>query len=256
MFWGLLNLLDCDHPPRLVNQSVLLCAVWPAAFIFFAGYPESLLYALIVWSLCTARNERWFAAAVLGMAAAMTKAVGGVVVIPLLIMACRRKTVKALPVLLVPLGWLGFTEYLHWKGRGNLFSAYAEYWRTSTAAPWTTLWASCESLIQAPNPILVMNLLSLIAVCILVVRSAVRSRMRLEYVIFSAAAILVFLSKETIPPLQSMMRYLLIVFPAFVGLAGWLQGPHLRARFLMVCAGLFIVNVGLLWLFEGWSLVL
>jgi hypothetical protein len=251
LFWGLQELL-ADGPPNLVTQSVFLCAVWPASFIFLAGYPESLLLALIVWSLCLARRDYWLAAAALGLAAALTKAVGVVVVVPLLIMALRQKKVKALPVFMVPLGLAGFAGYLHWTGHVALISAYGQYWRTSTAAPWTTLWASVSSLLQTPNPILVLNLMFLLAMSIL----AVQSRLRIEYLLYAAGAIFIFLCKETSPPLQSMMRYLLIVFPAYVGFVHLLRCPSLQLRFGMVCASLFVVNLGLLWLFLGWSLVL
>jgi hypothetical protein len=252
LFWGLQELLLADGPPNLVKQSVFLCAVWPASFIFFAGYAESLLLALIVWSLCMARRESWLSAAALGLAAALTKAVGVVVVVPLLIMAFRQEKMKALPVFLVPLGLVGFVEYLHWTGHGALASAYGQYWRTSMAAPWTTLWASVSSLVHTPNPILALNLIFLLAVSFL----AIRSRLRIEYLLYAAGAIFIFLCKETTPPLQSMMRYLLIVFPAFVGFADLLRSPSLQSRFGMVCASLFVVNLGLLWLFLGWSLVL
>lgn len=252
LFWGLQELLLADGAPNLVNQSVLLCAVWPASFIFFAGYPESLLFALIVWSLGLARRDRWLGAAALGLAAAVTKAVGVAVVVPLLIMALRQKKMKALPVFLVPMGLAGFLGYLHWTGHGELASAYGQYWRTSTAAPWMTLWASVYLLAHSPNPVLVLNLMFLLVVSVL----AMRSRLRIEYLFYSAGAIIIFLCKETAPPLQSMMRYLLIVFPAFVGLARLLQRPYLESRFGMVCAALFVVNLGLLWLFLGWSLVL
>ena len=266
LFWGLQELLlrddqpDLINPdlanlylikPDLVNQCVFLCAAWPASFIFFAGYPESLLFALIAWSLCMARRDRWWAAAVLGLAAALTKAVGVVVVVPLVVVAVRQRNIKALPVLLVPLGLAGFLGYLHWNGRGALVPAYGQYWRTSAALPWTTLFASVRDLIHMPNPILVLNLVFLLSVSVL----AAVSRMRVEYLLYSAAAIVVFLCKETTPPLQSMMRYLLIIFPAFVGFARLLQGPRLLPRFWLVCACLFVANVGLLWLFLGWSLV-
>jgi hypothetical protein len=256
LFWGLQELLRADDSldpvnPDLVKQSVFLCAVWPASFIFFAGYPESLLFALIAWSLCMARRERWWAAAVLGLAAAPTKAVGVVVAVPLLVMAVRHRNMKALPVLLVPLGLAGFLGYLHWNGQGALVPTYGQYWRTSAALPWTTLLVSVRDLVHMPNPILVLNLTFLVAVSVL----AARSRMRVEYLLYSAAAIGVFVCKETTPPLQSMMRYLLIIFPAFVGFARLLEGPRLRPRFGIVCACLFVINVGLLWLFLGWSLV-
>jgi len=252
LFWGLQELLLEEGPPNPVNRSVFLCAVWPASFIFFAGYPESLLLALIVWSLCMARRDHWLAAAALGLAAALTKAAGVVVVVPLLIMALRHRKIKALPILLVPLGLAGFLGYLHWTGQGALASSYGQYWRTSMAVPWTTLWASVYALAHTPDPILVLNLMFLFLVCVL----ATQSRLRIEYLLYSAAAIVIFLCKETTPPLQSIVRYLLIVFPAFVGCANLLQRPYLQPRFGMVCTALFVVNLGLLWLFLGWSLVL
>jgi hypothetical protein len=252
LFWGLQELLIGDQPQALVDQSAFLCAVWPASFIFFAGYSESLLFALIVWSLGMARRDRWVAAAALGLAAALTKAVGVVVAVPLLVMAVRHRKATALPVVLVLLGPAGFLGYLHWTGHGALTSAYGQYWRTSMALPWTTLWVSVETLVHAPNPILILNLAFVISGCVL----AALSRLRIEYLLYSAAAIGVLLCKETTPPLQSMMRYLLIIFPIFVGSAQVLQGPHLRPRFGMACAALFVFNVGLLWLFLGWSLVL
>jgi len=251
LFWGLQELLLGDDPPNLVNQSVFLCAVWPASFIFFAGYPESLLFAVIAWSLCMARRDRWLAAAVLGLAAALTKAVGVVVAVPLLVMAIRHRKIEALPVLLVPLGLAGFLGYLHWTGHGAIAPAYRQYWRTSTALPWTTLWVSLRALTNRPNLILILNLIALPSVSVL----ALRSRLNVEYVLYSVAAIVVFLCKETTPPLQSMMRYLLIIFPSYVGFARFLQRPNLRPRFGMVCASLFVVNIGLMWLFLGWSLV-
>jgi hypothetical protein len=252
LFWGLQELLLREGTPDLANQSVFLCAVWPASFIFFAGYPESLLFALIVWSLCMARRQRWLAAAALGLAAALTKAVGVVVVVPLVIMALRRGKIKALPIFLVPFGLVGFLGYQHLTGHGALASSYGQYWRTSTSPPWTTLWASVYALVHTPDPILVLNLIFLLLVSVL----ATRSRLKIEYLLYSAAAIVFFLSKNTTPPLQSMLRYLLIVFPAFVGFAQLLQRPHFQPRFGMVCLALFVINLGLLWLFLGWSLVL
>jgi len=42
LFWGLQELLMGDHSPGFAAQSVWLCGCWPAGFVFFAGYPESL----------------------------------------------------------------------------------------------------------------------------------------------------------------------------------------------------------------------
>lgn len=251
LFWGLQELLMGDHSPGFAAQSVWLCGCWPAGFVFFAGYPESLLGALIIWSLWMAGRDRWLTAAGLGLAAALSKAVGVVVVVPLLMMAFRTRKTRSLAVALIPAGAAGFLGYLHWTGHGGLTTAYAQYWRTVTAPPWTTLGMSLRELVRAPNAILVLNLMAVILVCAL----AAVSRLKIEYLIFSAAAVIVLLCKETVPPLQSMMRYQLMIFPAFAGMAGLLQRRHLQARLGMVCASFLIINLGLLWLFVGWSLV-
>jgi len=252
LFWGLGELLSMDLAAKRVDQSVLLCALWPASFIFFAAYPESLLLAFIVGSLVMARKERWFAAGLLGFAASITKAAGVVALVPLLGMALRRPRKTALLLGFVPLGSALFLGWLRWASHVRLSSAYTTYWSTLTAPPWITLGSSFESLVRQPSPILVLNLVSLFAVCFLVARSG----LRMEYLLYSVAAIVLFLCKETTPPLQSMMRYLLIVFPAFVGAARLLENSRWQTRFGILCMALFIVNCGLMWLFLGWSLVL
>ncbi|HXX28689.1 MAG TPA: hypothetical protein VEI99_09475 [Terriglobales bacterium] len=251
-FWGLKELLRAELSPDRVDQTLFLCAVWPASFIFFAAYPESTLLAFIVWSLVMARKERWLAAALLGFAASITKAAGVLVLVPLSTMALRRPRKAALLLVLVPLGSALFLGWLHSTGHVVLSSAYATYWRTLTALPWMTLWRGLESLVHHPTPILALNFAFLLTDCFLVARS----QLRIEYLLYSVAAIVLFLSKETTPPLESMMRYLVIVFPAFVGAARWLQNPRFEPRFGIVCMALFIMNCGLMWLFLGWSLVL
>jgi hypothetical protein len=252
VFWGLQNLLLDDVSPDLVKRTLILCVVWPASFIFFAAYPESLLLALILWSLYLARKDRWIAAAMLAIAAEMTKAVGAIVMLPLLIMAARRRTARAWPLLLTPLGALAFPLWVRWSRHDTVSSAYQHYWHTTNAAPWTTLGLAAQSLMHRHDAILILNLTFLIAFCVFVGLS----RARLEYKLYAVAAIVLFLCKQTTPPLQSMMRYLIIVFPAFVGVAQLLESPRWQPRFWLVSTGLFIINAAWMWLFLGWSLIL
>jgi hypothetical protein len=252
VFWGLQNLLLDDVSPDSVNPTLVLCAVWPASFIFFAAYPESLLLAFILWSLYLAGKDRWIAAAMLAIAAEMTKAVGAIVMLPLLVMAVRRRTARVWPLLLTPWGALAFPLWVRWSRHDTVSSTYQHYWRTTNAAPWTTLWLAAQSLMHRPDAILILNLVFLIAFCVFVGLS----RTRLEYRLYAVAAIVLFLCKQTNPPLQSMMRYLIIVFPAFVGVAQLLQKPRWQPRFWLVCTGLFAINAAWMWLFLGWSLIL
>lgn len=252
LLWGFQSLLRIDLDPDVVRRSFILYAAWPSSFIFFAGYPESLLLAFMLWSLYFARKQSWAAAVALAVAAEMTKAVGMIMTVPLFIMAVRRRTASAWSVLLTPLGALAFPAWVRWSGHGTISSAYEHSWRTKTAAPWTTLGVAAEHLLHQPDALLILNLLSLIVICALIALS----RTKVEYKVFALAAILLVLCKETDPPLQSMMRYVLVVFPAFIGAAQLLETPRWKPRFWPVCAGLLTINLALMWLFLGWSLVL
>jgi len=263
LLWGLYELLGREMPEALAERTVWLIAVWPASFIFFAGYAESLLLALIVWSLVMAQRGWWRRAAALGVAATLTKAAGVVVFVPLLVMAIRRQ-ISAWPIIVVPLGPLAFLGWLHETSHGSISSAYQNYWHTSPAMPWQTAGAALIVFSRTHNVLLAVNLVALVICCVLVLAS----RMKPEYLLYAAAVIILCLMKMTDPPLQSMLRYVLIVFPVYVGLARWLgrssgrsperssDHPQLRGRFALVCAALFAANLGLLWLFLGWSLVL
>lgn len=250
--WGLQKLLQGDLSAESVRRVLILCMVWPAAFIFFAGYPESVLLACILWSLYFAREDRWIFAAAAAIAGELVKAAGVVVIVPLLIMAFRRRAAKAWPVLLTPLGALVFPLCVTWSRHQTIQSIYQVYWRTANAAPWTTLCAASQSLLLKPNLILVLNIVFLIVVCVFVWLS----RIGLEYKLYGAAAIVLFLCKQTNPALQSMMRYLIIVFPAYVGLAQVMDNPRWQPRFWMVASSLMVINLAWMWLFLGWSLIL
>jgi hypothetical protein len=251
LFWGLQELLIVEKVSGLEKKTVWLSACWPAGFILFAGYPESLLLALTIWCLWMGRRERWVWAAALGVAAALTKAIGVVVLVPLLAMSIRQRKPISLVALMIPAVVIGYFAYLHWTGHAGLSAVYAQYWRTVAAPPWTILWLSLRELVQAPNAILVLNVMAVVIASAL----ASVSGLRIEYILFSFAAIVVLLCKETMPPLQSMMRYQLFIFPAFVGMARLLGRFGLDAKWGMVCAAFLIMNLGLLWLFLGWSLV-
>ena len=56
---GLFRLAEMDLPAGAAWRSVLLLAAWPASFIFLAGYPDSLVLALVVWAVYWARTDRW-----------------------------------------------------------------------------------------------------------------------------------------------------------------------------------------------------
>ncbi|HEY1799575.1 MAG TPA: hypothetical protein VGG46_01470 [Terriglobales bacterium] len=252
LFWGLQKLLLLDFSADKVRRALLICAVWPASFIFFAGYTESLLLALILWSLYAARRDWWALAALAAFAACLTKAVGVLVLVPLVVIAWRRRSFKAWPILLAPSGSAAFLLWLRISGRGTPTDAFARYWHITFSWPWATLWTACLGLSHSFNVIVAFNLLFVFLFCWFVLVS----RMDSAYKLYALAAILLFLTKHIDPPLQSTARYLLIVFPAYMGVENYFEGTQLKARFGILCMILMVANLGLMWLYLGWSLVL
>lgn len=252
MFWAFQQLLRKNFPTDTVQKILLICAVWPGSFIYFAGYAESLLLAFILSSLHAARNERWWLAALLAFLACGTKAAGILVLVPLLILAWQSGSLKALWLLLAPSGLVSFMVWLRHRGFESLADIYAQYWHTELSFPWATLWHSLRAFYGSHDILLGLNLFCLFFVAWLIFLS----RSGVAYVSFGVSALVLFLTKRTDPLLQSTMRYSLIIFPAYIGWERWLENPKLRPRFGISSVVLFIANLGLLWLFLGWSLVL
>ncbi len=243
-FWGLENLLAVDLEPDFVRRSVLLAAAWPASFTLFAGYAESLLAALLVWAVYSARRERWAAAGTLAFAAGLAKAAGALVCVPLLVLAWKKPWRAKLAAAAGLAGPAVFTVWLESTGRQSAGAVYPKYWHTVNAWPMDTLLESLAGAF-ALHPVILLNLPVLLLVTFLVLKK----RFRLEYTLFGISAVLVFLSKRTEPLLQSTLRYLVIVFPAYPAAAAYLKS---RTWLVVVLAGALLLNVAMLYLFFDW----
>jgi hypothetical protein len=250
-FWGLLRLARSEFPNAQPLRTVMLAAVWPASFFFFAGYTEALAIALIVWCVGWARDERWVLAAACAFAAGLTRSAGALVIVPLVIMAWRARRRSRWPVVIAPLGTLGYWFWLHQTGHLSVVTAYRTYWNTEVASPWTTLWRAIRSLAEHFDPLVVAGLVALIFFFL----AGVAARRRMEDRCFSAAVIVHLLLRLCWPPLLGAPRYLLPVYPAYLTMGKWAEKLD-RTRFAFLCGALFAFNLVWMWAFLTWSLVL
>lgn len=248
-FWGLQRLLALDLPADAVRRASVLLAVWPGSFVFFAGYPESLVLALVVWSIWFARRERWWIAGAVGLMAGLGKAVGFLVVVPLAVLAWQARSRRAAPAALSLAAPVIYALVSSMGGNELASHAYQKFWRTQVAFPVTTLADSVRQAFRWDDSMLCLNL----AVLLLVYSLAFLKRLRLEYTLYALATLCLFLSKKTDPLLQSTMRYLLAVFPAHAALGCLLRS---RAGYILGATLLLLLNLRLLLHFFEWSLVL
>ncbi len=249
LFWGLQQLLRLDVSEPIAARAAILMAAWPGSFVLLAGYPDSLTIGLILWSVYSARTGRWWLAGASGFFAGMAKAVGTLVVVPLVVLAWRRRNLRAAwPVALSLLAPVMLQSYIRLLGYPDASAVYATYWNTAVAWPWTTLFASVRDALAGGGLLLDLNL----GILILIYALALARPLAIEYALYALATLALFLAKKTDPLLQSTMRYVLAVFPAYAALAALLEGWVPCA---VVAVLLFDFNLLLLFRFFDWSLI-
>jgi hypothetical protein len=249
LFWGVQELVCLDWPGKELPALVLFAA-WPASFIFMAAYPDSLLIALAVWSIYWARKDRWWLAGAFACAAGMSKAAGVLVTIPLLYLAVRSRAWNKIPaVAIAPVGFAAYTLWLKISGFPSSDEVYAKYWVTKVDLPWNTLWAAIVPVFRDGDWLIAVNLFA-VAFCGAVLLLA--RPIRMEYVLFSGACLIVFLTKHSTPVLQSTPRYILLVFPVFFCCANWIRNRSILLLILLVCCPLYFA---MLRTFLWWGLI-
>jgi hypothetical protein len=241
---GFQKVVELDYRPEVGHRALAVYLAWPAGFMLFAGYAESLVLACIVWAIYFARRENAWATAACALLAAFSKAVGAVVLVPVVIIAVRRRNWRLLasaaasasPVLLAIWAW--------GSGHMAVTQAYSSFWKTRASPPWTTSWLALTS----GDELVMLNLV----IAVIVLALALARRSALEYTAFTLCALAVLLSKQTDPLLQSMMRYVLVIFPAFINAGRFFQS---RWRFAVFMVALFAIELKVLHIFLDWGLV-
>lgn len=232
----------------VANRAIWLLAFFPTAFYFSAVYSESffLLFSLLAFYWAT--NGKWWQAGLAGALAALTRNVGILLVVPLGIMFIKQFGMNPrswprtwLAVGIPGLGPLVYLTVLWLEYRDPLLTLDAQKgWAREQAMPWTTFQMAFDqldagwlrTLLASPSwATLTSHQVRLgfaeyesldLACAILAIPLLIYCliRLPLEYSIFPLMLYLLPLfSPSTIHPLMSMSRFLIVMFPLFIGLA-------------------------------------
>ena len=282
------RLVRADFDAQTARTTVLLTALFPVAFFFSAVYTESLYLLLSVGALYAARRDRWAVAGLLGALASATRSAGILLAVPLVLMYLYgprpssgavtswwrpryRVTLSAAWLALVPLGLLGYMAYLG-VAHGQPFAAFGaeHYWGRSFAAPFGGAWKAIVALPAdvrhvltgtgvkvGPGDPLSWSAHDLIdipfAVFAIVGLLAAWRRVPFAYFAYAAALLAQAMSYPVShEPLGSISRYVMVIFPLFIGWALLLRSrPRLRIAVLGISAVLLAVFSGL-WAMWAW----
>jgi len=256
-FWGLLRLAgELSEGGRV--RMLLLVSMWPTSFVLFAGYAESLTLALVVWAIVfgrqsgrqSGREARWETATGCGLLAGLARPSGVLVFVPLAMMALRSRQARSLAVALTPLGLLGYWGWLRWSGRISVVEAYRLYQGMTMVPPWRGLWEVLRLIVTEHDSLVAIKLGLLMVVAVI----SLRSELQIEDKAFALAVILQMLM-YTGRPLLGAVRYVLMVYPAFLIWGAYAErwnGKQLG--FYLTALG--FLNLMWMWAFLNWSLVL
>ncbi|MCA1713499.1 MAG: hypothetical protein LC789_18420 [Actinobacteria bacterium] len=246
----------------LSRRSLIAIAVFPAAFFLVAPYTESLFLALSAWALVAARRGRFGRAALLAVAAGMTRNVGVLLAIPLALEWWRQVRehrpghwlLRVAALLGAPAGlglYLAYAQ-LH-MGRWNAPIVAQQGWERDFAWPTETLVEGVKIGTMFPGVYAggYHSVELIIATAVIGALIWMLLRVPLPYALYTLAHVLVWLVNP-FPgrPLMSTYRFALAVAPLGWAFGVWTRRPAVAAAWCAASGALLGV---LLLLFVTWN---
>ena len=232
----------------VAKRALIYIVIFPSGFFLFASYTESLFLLLVLASFFCSRKQKWLIASLLGILAALTRAVGVLIFIPLFYIWYKQKRMhhwrEAVVFFLLP---LGAGIYL----LPNMFSSLETEWRARPVFPWEHF---VELKMLISNDLLssidIFNMLITLLVgflCLIMLKN-----LPLELSLYS---LLMFGSPlfrlNAAQPFVSMLRYVLVIFPMFIFLGQWGEKAWANRLILYLSLPLSLYFSGQFWLW-GW----
>lgn len=228
----LYKLTLADYNKNIALKTALFLIVFPLSFYYSAIYTESLFFLFSLLCFYAARKSRWGLASVFGFLAGLTRLVGLVLFFGLVIewwwqnrssgknLIKNFFTQKIYMLLLIPFGLIAYGLYLQiFHGDFWLFQKAMEPWgQADFINPLQTVFRYLKIIFLAsknyPYFIAILELVSFIFYIFLSLYVLLKSR--LSYGVWMIVSLLIPTFTGT---LQSMPRYILHLFPAFIALS-------------------------------------
>jgi Mannosyltransferase (PIG-V) len=285
------RLVALDLSDAQARATVLLVAFFPVSFFLSAVYTEGLFLMLSVGAIYAARLDRWAWAGVLGGLAAATHSNGVLIGLPLAVIylygprSARRMRDRsrrwqpryrvsgsALWLGIVPVGLLVYMGYLVLTHHSPMapFTAEAD-WGRQFAGPFgavpkalADLPAEVRFLLSGAASMLgpghgvgwttTRNLLDVGFLAFAVVGLALSwRRAPFAYFVYAIALLAESLSYPTVTePLFSFSRFVIPIFPVFMGWGAWIGERPVVRRDVLIVSGALLVLFSALWGLWAW----
>ena len=235
----LLVRIDFDHATGA--RAALYLLVFPTTLFFSAVYSESLFVALTLATFYHARRSQWWIAALFASAAALTRSPGVLLVAPLLLeyLMQRRFDLRKIRPDIAALAIIPATVALqmwYWSWRfGNMMATQEA--QMAWGGGWGSLtwpWRPFVRFFQ--QPWLLNDVVNIwFSIALLVLTVLVLIKLRPSYGLYAVSCFLFVTSWGT---LESVPRYGLVIFPAFIVLAHFGRKVAFDRAYIALASGL------------------
>lgn len=250
----LYQLVQEDFDRERAYRTVLYLSVFPTAFFLASGYNEALFLCLALLSFYNMRHGQWWLAGLFGLFASLTRSVGIFLVLPFCYEYLRQRQfrlwsirIDSISLALIPMGTALFSLYCYYRFGDPLAFSHAEaHWGHQFHGPWHGIINSFKAILVSSGPLsfqamhnaidLGADLLVLALIALTIVGPWRFPDSHRAYWIYAGA---LFLFLQLFPigglyPLQSVSRYMLEIFPAFIALAALGKARFFHLNYLMI----------------------
>ena len=229
--------------PETSRHVVRVFSLFPSAFVLVLGYSEALFLTLALGFVLCARSRNWWATALLGFLAGLTRPVGGLLALPAAVRAARedrRSPTAWLAVASAPLGTLSFLGWAErTQGGWRVPIDAQEELRGSAVEPITRISRALVDGARGDAGELLHAGAAVILVFLLVV--AVR-KLSTDLWVYAVPSTMLLFAAEN---LNSMERYALAVFPLVIA-AGIVSDASMLRRWLPTASAVAMTSVTIL----------
>lgn len=249
------RLVEMDFGAERAWRSVLYLSVFPTAFFFGAAYTESLFLFLVLLSFYFMRREHWWLAGLAALFAGLTRATAVALLIPLCFEYLRQRNFQWRKIRFDILSCAGgiagigiFSLYCYLTFHDPLAFSHAEQkmWNRAFMLPGQSFLVSIHTIFT--HAILtfytmhnVLNLIFGLFMLIMLVLSFVGpwkfARKDWVYPLYAVVAYLFCIClpiPTSLAILDSLDRYVLIIFPAFIVLAEMGKERNFNISYLLI----------------------
>lgn len=245
--WLLINLAAKEEGRLSGVRAVWYLLTFPTAFFLITVYSESLYLFLSVGCFWLMKREKWIFSGLLGGLAALTRPVGIVLIVSLVVeylLKSRPKRQLLLGSFCFLLIWLLFPLYTYFKFGDPfiMFKAARSWGRFSPAEfSFVRLENQVNSAFSYSSASSAMMILEAAAVILGIVASVwLFKNKKYAYAIYTILGNLIPLTSGV---LLSQTRYLLVLFPVFIVLSSWGKNPVFNKLYLLVSSIMLGINI-------------